>query len=62
MWKPPFVPWMVLAGLVVLCPGLVSGQIFPDKPIRIVTSAAGGGNDFIARLIAQGISGPWASR
>ena len=34
-----------------------SGQAFPVKPIRILTSEPGGGNDFGARLIAQGISG-----
>ena len=34
------------------------GQTFPNKPVRIVTAAAGGGSDFTARLIAQGISGP----
>ena len=28
------------------------------KPVRIVTSPAGGGNDFPARLIARGISAP----
>ncbi len=33
-------------------------QEFPAKPVRILTSAAGGGNDFAARLIAQGMSGP----
>jgi tripartite-type tricarboxylate transporter receptor subunit TctC len=32
------------------------GQDFPNKPIRIVTSSAGGGNDFATRIIAQGIS------
>jgi tripartite-type tricarboxylate transporter receptor subunit TctC len=31
-------------------------QDFPNRPIRISTSAAGGGNDFAARLIAQGLS------
>jgi tripartite-type tricarboxylate transporter receptor subunit TctC len=35
-----------------------SGQAFPNRPIRIVTSLPGGGSDFTARLIAQGISGP----
>ena len=30
-------------------------QEFPNKPIRIVTSGAGGGGDFAARLIAQGL-------
>ena len=28
------------------------------KPIRIVTTAVGGGGDFVARLLAQSISGP----
>lgn len=32
---------------------LASGQTFPSKPIRIVTSSVGGGGDFAARLIAQ---------
>ena len=31
---------------------------YPTKPIRIVTSPAGGGNDFPARLIARGLAGP----
>ena len=34
------------------------GQSYPSKPIRIVTSPAGGGADFFARLVAQGISIP----
>ena len=33
-------------------------QNFPSKPIRIVTAAVGGSNDVMARVIAQGISGP----
>src|SRR5438067_10261327 len=33
-------------------------QNYPSKPIRIVTSPAGGGNDFPARLIARAISAP----
>jgi tripartite-type tricarboxylate transporter receptor subunit TctC len=39
-------------------PGLLFAQTFPTKPVRIVTAAAGGGSDFTARLIAQGITGP----
>ena len=35
---------------------LVSGQNFPVKPIRIVTSFAGGGTDFTARVVAQGLT------
>jgi len=31
-------------------------QPYPYKPVRIVTSSAGGGNDFATRVIAQGIS------
>src|SRR5688572_8732665 len=45
---------MLLVGLMVLGASGVSGQAYPNKPIRIVTGAAGGGSDFVARLIAQG--------
>ena len=41
----------------VLGAGVACGQNFPNKPIRIVTSEAGGGNDVQARLIAQGLTG-----
>ena len=46
------------AALLILCTSVVSGQNFPSKPIRILCGGAGGSNDAIARLIAQGISGP----
>ena len=36
--------------------GLRTG--YPNKPIRIVSASAGGGADFHARLVAQGIAGP----
>ena len=42
----------------ILCTDVVSGQNYPNKPIRIVTALAGTGNDLAARMIAQGISGP----
>jgi tripartite-type tricarboxylate transporter receptor subunit TctC len=42
----------------VLATGVASGQEYPNRVIRIVTAAAGGGSDFIARIVAQGISGP----
>ena len=48
-------------GLLILGTGKAYGQQYPNKPIRIVTSESAGANDIIARLIAQGISGPLAS-
>src|SRR5689334_22274397 len=38
--------------------GAASAQDYPSKSIRIVTGEAGGSNDFAARLVAGGISGP----
>src|SRR5262245_29225834 len=38
--------------------GLAMSQDYPSKPIRIFTGAAGGGNDYTSRQVAQGISGP----
>ena len=32
------------------------GQPFPSKPIRILTTEAGGGGDLVARVIGQGLS------
>ena len=37
--------------------GAASGQGFPTKPVRIVTSQPGGLNDFTARVIAQPLAG-----
>ena len=53
-----FVVRMFSIGAMILGADGVSSQDFPNKPIRVVTSLAGGGVDFIARLIAQGITGP----
>ncbi len=36
--------------------GQALAQTFPDKPLRIVTAAPGGGIDFTARLLAQGLT------
>ena len=32
-------------------------QTYPTRPVRIVTAEAGGGSDFTARLLAQGLTG-----
>jgi tripartite-type tricarboxylate transporter receptor subunit TctC len=36
--------------------GSVYGQDYPTKPVRIVTAGVGGGNDFVTRRLAEGIS------
>jgi tripartite-type tricarboxylate transporter receptor subunit TctC len=45
-------------GLMVMAAGIACGQEYPNKPIRIVTASPGSGSDGVARLIAQGVSGP----
>src|SRR5262245_28187486 len=57
MSLPHLVVSLVVPGLMFLGAGVASGQGYPNKPIRIVVGAVGGGNDFAARLIAQGMSG-----
>ena len=57
MLIPRLVVGMFSVGLMVLGTGVVSGQDFPNKPVRIITSEAGGGADVVARIIAQEISG-----
>ena len=57
MPKPRFVAWMAPVGMMVLGAGAAAGQTYPTKPIRIVTAPAGGGNDFVARVISQGLTG-----
>lgn len=44
-------------GMMVMAAGPALAQNYPDKPIRIVTGGTGGGNDLVARLIAQGLTG-----
>src|SRR5262245_58411927 len=53
-----FVMAVLSVGLTALGADGLSAQAYPNKPVRIVTGAPGGGSDFIARVIAQGISGP----
>jgi tripartite-type tricarboxylate transporter receptor subunit TctC len=51
-----FAAGLLSAGLMVAGPAC--GQDYPGKVIRIVTTGAGGGSDFVARILAQGIAGP----
>ena len=57
MMRSRFVALFSVA-LMIMGAGIVSGQDYPNKPVRIVTSGIGGGADFIARIVAQGIAGP----
>ena len=56
MFIPRFAVAIISAGILVLGAGVVAGQDYPNKPIRIVTGPAGGGSDFTARQIAQRIT------
>jgi tripartite-type tricarboxylate transporter receptor subunit TctC len=58
MLKPCFAICMVSAALAGLGVGTASAQDYPTNPIRIITSPAGGGNDFVARLVGRAITGP----
>jgi tripartite-type tricarboxylate transporter receptor subunit TctC len=51
-----FAAGFVLLGLSGLVVGVACGQDYPRKPIRIVTSNIGSGNDFVARIVAQGLT------
>ncbi len=42
--------------LCVFAAGAAAAQSYPAKPIRMVTAEPGGGNDLVARLIAQGLT------
>ena len=46
---------MVSAGMLIAA-SAVSAQNFPGRALRIVTAEPGGGNDVMARLLAQGLS------
>lgn len=50
MYRSPRAAFSCIAVLLLLSAGT---QAFPIKPIRVVTAAAGGSNDFAARIIAQ---------
>ena len=43
-------------GLMAGSAGVASAQDFPAKPIRIIASPPGGANNFVARLVGQGLN------
>ena len=51
-----FKQWYFWSGLAMLACNTATAQSFPSKPLRIVASEAGGGGDFSARVIAQGMA------
>src|SRR5688572_9852698 len=47
---------MLAAGIMFLDTGAAPAQVYPNKPIRMVATEAGGGGDLSARTIAQALS------
>src|SRR5688572_7293124 len=47
---------LLLLALCALAAGAACAQGYPNRPIRFVTAAVGGGNDFASRLIAHGLT------
>ncbi len=47
----------VSLGVMLLGTDMASSQDYPTRPIRLVTTAAGGGGDFTSRVVGEGISG-----
>ena len=53
---PRRVAWMFSLPVMMLGATIACGQNYPVKPIRMVTAEAGGGNDFLARMLAPGLT------
>src|SRR5262245_25970682 len=50
------IAFILLGACALLSAGVASAQTYPTHPVRIVTSEVGGGSDFVARIVAQGLS------
>ena len=48
-----------VCGMITLFAAPVHGQGFPEKPVRLVTAAAGAAGDFVSRMVAPGLSEIW---
>jgi len=46
----------IAAVALALAAGTAYGQIYPTKPVRVITSAPGGGSDLVSRLLAQAMT------
>src|SRR5258705_11683035 len=44
------------AGLILSGVGVVCGQAYPSKPVRIVTAESGASGDLVSRVIAQALA------
>lgn len=51
--------FMCLVALVIPYPDKATGQSYPNKPVRLVTAAAGAGGDFVSRMVATGLTELW---
>jgi len=47
--------WLVIAGFSGVS-AAANGQDYPNRPVRFVTAAIGGGSDFTARIVAHGFT------
>ena len=56
MRRSCFLVWAFSIGAMVIGTGTVRAQAYPNKPIRIVTTEAGGGADLVTRIVAQGLT------
>ena len=61
MLKPRSV-MMFSVGLLAVGAGVASGQDYPNKPVRMVTAAPGAAGDFVARLVALGLTDSWGQQ
>jgi len=55
MWTRACILSLIAAVMAVAVSAAAQAQTYPSRPIRIVTAEAGGGGDFVARLIATGL-------
>jgi len=56
MTVPAVRPHILLLLAAALCTGAALAQSYPNRPIRAVTAAVGGGIDFTARLLSAGLT------